>query len=121
MANQRLQTACGQRGPQHDGEIAKEAARRSIESLIHRRIDVRNPVLVEPVMLDVLNDAHDGLPGRVLSYPNSTAQGIAPRPIAASGALVDDGDWKLAVLVALTEKAAAHQRRLHHLKVIGAD
>src|SRR5215469_8708294 len=121
MANQRLQTACRQRGPQHDGEIAKEAARRSIESLIHRRIDVRNPVLVESVLLDVLNDAHDGLPGRILSYPNPAAKGLAARPIAASGGLVDDGDRKLAVLVALTEEAATHQRSPYYLEVIGAD
>src|SRR5262249_609388 len=58
--------------------------------------------------------------GRVSSEPHSTPQRIAGWPILVSGALIDDGHQRLAVFIVVGKRAAAQERGLYDLEVIGA-
>src|SRR5271155_2160002 len=105
----------GQRGPQHHAHLLAGV-------LIGQNVDMGNAIDVETVTLDILNYAHDGRPWRVrvFSEPHLAAQRIAGWPILTSGAFINDGHRLFAVFIALSEGAAAYQRRLQHLKIVGA-
>src|SRR5208282_6920779 len=115
MPNLWFEQGRGQRRTQHDVHSFAGV-------LIGRNVDVGNPIDVETVTLDILNNTHDARPwrGRVLSEPHLAAQRIAGWPILTSGAFINDGHRLFAVFIALSEGAAAYQRRLQHLKIVGA-
>src|SRR5690348_16075304 len=115
MPNLWFKQGRGQRRPQHHAQLPAGV-------LIGRNIDVGNAIDVETVTLDILNDTCDGhpWPGRVSSEPHSAAQRIAGWPILTSGGFINDGHRLFAIFIALGESAAAYERRLQHLKIIGA-
>src|SRR5437660_6365929 len=106
MPNLWLEHGGGQRRPQHHAKALAGI-------LIRRKIDVGNAIDVETVILDILNNTHDGRPrlGSVSSEPHSAAQRIAGWPILTSGAFIDDGHQLFADFITLGECAAAYERR----------
>src|SRR5580704_9557922 len=98
MPNLWFEQGRGQRRPQHHAHLLAGV-------LIRRNVDVRNAIDVETVMLDVLNNTHDGYPwlGRVFDEPHSAAQRIVACPILTSSAFINDGHRLFAVLIALGE------------------
>src|SRR5215813_9020584 len=76
----------GQRRPQHHAESLARI-------LIGRNIDVWNAIDVETVILDILNNTHDGRPrlSSVSCEPHAAAQRIVGWPILMSGAFINDG------------------------------
>src|ERR1700693_4662978 len=65
MPNLWFEQGRGQRRPQHHAHLLAGV-------LIDRNVDVGNAIDVETVILDILNNTHDGVHGLVGSAPNRT-------------------------------------------------
>src|SRR5262249_24850496 len=88
-----------------------------------RRINMRHTIYVETILLDVLNDAGDRVPGikRIFTQSNPPSHGIAVRPKPPGCAFVNDYNWEFICLVTLSEKDASHERRLNDFEITRAD
>src|SRR5215831_1085272 len=102
MPNLWFEQGRGQRRPQHHAQSL-------VGVLIGRNVDVGNAIDVETVTLDIRNNTDNGRPwlGRVSPEPHSAAQRIAGWPILTRSAFINDGYKRLAVFIAVRERAAA--------------